>query len=241
MYRFFVENANKIEENIYIKGDQYNHIKNALRKQIGDKIEVVIEDKVYLCKIIDFLEDAVELNIIEEKNSKNESNINIHFCQSIPKSDKPESIFQRAVELGSVEIIPFISNRTIVKFNAESKRKKKERFEKIVKSSSQQSKRDIIPLVSEILEFNELLLKLKDKTIFLAYEGGGQNIKDALKEVKDDDIYVVIGPEGGFEESEVKELIEIGAKVITLGERILRVETAGISLVSIIQYELGDM
>ena len=242
MYRFFAETSNKDGNLIYLYGNTYAHIKNSLRKKVNDEIEIIIDKKLFLCKIIDFEDSKVVAEIIEEKKTVNESNLRIHYCQSIPKKDKPESIFQRAVELGVVEIIPFISNRTIVKFDEKSKRKKQERYERIVESSSKQSKRDIIPQVSDILEFDDLVESLKGKNVMLAYEEGGLPLKEAFSNInQNEDIYILIGPEGGFEKYEVEKISQIGGQIISLGNRILRVETAGLSLISILQYELGDM
>ena len=245
MYRFFLDDYESFENKIVIRGEKYKHIVKSIRKKVGDDFQIVTADGIFKVLIEDIDEEKLSCKIMEKVRSSHESNIRIHFCQALAKSDKPESVFQRAVELGVTELLPFTSKRTVVKIDDKNKQKKLARFEKVVEGASQQAKRDIIPEVRDILTFEALLKLLKGKKILFAYEGGGESLRDILTSFRQvselEDIYVVIGPEGGFDEDEVLQMKKIGAKIVSLGERILRVETAGIALISILQYELGDI
>lgn len=245
MYRFFLDDYELFENKILIRGEKYKHIVKSIRKKVGDDFQIVTADGIHKVVIEDIDEEKLSCKILEKIKSNHESNIRIHFCQALAKSDKPESVFQRAVELGVTELIPFTSKRTVVRIDDKNRQKKLARFEKVVEGASQQAKRDLIPEVSGILCFEDLLKLLEGKKVIFAYEGGGENLRDIIEYFRSsfepEDIYIVIGPEGGFDEDEVSQMEKIGAKIVSLGERILRVETAGVALISILQYELGDI
>lgn len=246
MSKFFVK-VNQIRENIItISGQDVNHIKKVLRKKIGDMITVSDgENKEYTCKIETITDEYIEAVILEQKQIQLENATKIDLIQALPKSDKMEYIIQKTTELGINKIIPVITQRVVVKLDDNSKIKKVQRWQKIAEEASKQCKRDNIPQIDSIIHISNLVEKLKEYDIvLLAYENEKQErIKDIIEEIKKSNkIAIMIGPEGGFEENEIKYLLEYqNTKIISLGKRILRTETAGIVVTSILKYEIGEI
>ena len=225
MPKFFVK-ANQIEnEQINIIEKDVNHIKNVLRKQIGDKIEICNQET-------------------EEKIQNNEeSNVYLHIFQGLPKAEKMDLVIQKGVELGVSEFTPVEMKRCIVKLDSKGAAKKVERWQKISEVASKQSGRNIIPRVNEIKTIENACKSFSEFDIVLvAYEKETQNyIKEELKKHTSNEnlkIAVVIGPEGGIESKEIEMLKNAGGKIITLGKRIMRTETVALQIASIIMYEL---
>lgn len=245
MHKFFVDKKDIAENKVIIKGEDVKHIKNVLRLDIGEIINISnCEGKEYLAEITEIEKDYVEAVIKEEFESKSEPPIQIILYQGLPKSSKMDLIIQKATELGVVEIVPLITKRTVVKVEGEKKELKKlERWKRIAKEASKQCKRGIIPVVSKIITFNEMIDRLKDEEFILVpYENEMKiGLKDILRTYKKGKINIIIGPEGGFEEEEIEKLKEINAHIISLGPRILRTETAGFTTISVVMYELGDL
>lgn len=248
MQRFFVEEnqINMQEKNIQIIGEDVNHIKNVLRCKIGEHIEICSKqsNKAYLCEISN-MEENIEAIILEELENNKESNLHINIVQGLPKSDKMELIIQKGTELGVKEFTPLVLKRCIVKIDSKDEEKKIVRWQKQAEVAAKQCGRDIIPKVNNIYNINTILELLKEYDLVLvAYENEKINtLKNELKKVKNKNakIALIIGPEGGLEEAEVIKLEENGAKVITLGNRILRTETVAMAVTSILMYELGDL
>ncbi|MGO1372271.1 MAG: 16S rRNA (uracil(1498)-N(3))-methyltransferase [Senegalia sp. (in: firmicutes)] len=247
MNRFFVNIDNIKDENIIIDNkDDLKHIKNVLRLKENEKIEISDGlDNEYIVQIKNITDEFIETLILEKTDIKRESNINITLYQGYPKSSKMEFIIQKATELGVKRIVPIITDRTIVKINNNKKEEKKlERFEKIAFEAAKQSKRGIIPEVPQIMNLESAVKEMQKNNSFIIVPYENENkiyIKEVLKKTKEKDISIIIGPEGGFSESEIKKLQEIGASIVSLGPRILRTETAGLTLISIIMYQLGDV
>ena len=246
MRKFFV-NSNQINNNkIEIMDEDVNHIKNVLRLEIGENIKICDSDKIenYVCEIEEISNKMVVCRILEKVANKAEGNVELHIFQGLPKADKMELIIQKGTELGVSEFIPVSFKRSIVKLSGKDETKKIDRWQKIAEVASKQSGRDIIPKVRNILTIKDLCNEVKNYDLFLlAYELEENNyIKSELSKIKDENknykIAVVIGPEGGIEESEAEILKEAGAKIISLGKRILRTETVALQVSSIIMYEL---
>ncbi len=242
MPKFFVT-ADNIENNkITITGKDVNHIKNVLRKKVGDKI-IVCKNKDYLCEIISLNNDIIECKIIEELDTNSESNIKVTIYQGIPKSDKMELIIQKSVELGAFAIIPTEMKRCIVKLK--DKEKKIQRWQKISEVASKQCNRNIIPQINNVITLDKIDKNMHD-VILVAYENEKKNtLKNELKEIKkanykNVNIAIVIGPEGGIDKTEIEVLKQKQAKIVTLGDRILRTETVALNMLSIIMYELEN-
>lgn len=248
MRKFFV-NSNQINNNkIEIINEDVNHIKNVLRLEIGQKIKICDSDNLenYVCEIDEISSKMVSCNIIEKVPSEAEGNVELHIFQGLPKADKMELIIQKGTELGVFEFIPVSFKRSIVKISGKDEAKKIERWQKIAEVASKQSGRDLIPKVRNVINIKNLCDEIKDyDLVLIAYELEENNyIKDELLKIKDKNkkykIAVVIGPEGGIEESEVESLKKSGAKIISLGKRILRTETVALQVSSIIMYELEN-
>lgn len=174
--------------------------------------------------------------------SPTESSLEIILLQALPEKERMELIIQKATELGALGILPFQSEKSISLTEREAKQKKAHRWQHIAIKAVQQSRRARIPFVGECRPFQEVLENLgEDGLKVLLWEKGGENLKTVLKRHPDQRIYAMVGPEGGFTDKEVKSAKEKGFIPIKLGQRILRTETAAISLIAILQYELGDL
>lgn len=245
MQRFFVE-PHQIDEGthqIHILGSDVNHISNVLRMKQGE--ELWISDggkKEYRCTIEEFSPDEVLLHIIYAQEPDYELQSRIYLFQGLPKADKMELIIQKAVELGVYEVIPVETKRCVVKLDGKKAAKKVERWKQIAESAAKQSKRMLIPNVHEVLTFKEALKYAESMDVrLIPYElaKGMQETKEILADIQPgQSIGIFIGPEGGFEEKEVETAISEGAKPITLGKRILRTETAGLAILSVLMFQL---
>lgn len=236
MYNFFAEKDCRKDDRYYITGSDFNHIKNVLRMNTGDTFLVSENGISNLCEIEKFEGECVVAKIIEEKYQDTNLPAKIYLFQGLPKSDKLELIIQKAVELGVEEIIPVEMNRCVVKLDDKKKKSKVQRWQAIAESAAKQSKRTSIPNVSDVLTFKEAVEKASTLDCFIVpYENkdGMKATKNALSEIKKDcSIGIIIGPEGGFEESEIEAAVSAGGKTISLGKRILRTETAAITSVA---------
>lgn len=233
MYNFFVNKTQKQGDCYFITGADFNHIKNVLRMNAGDTFLVSEEGVSNLCEINAFENDIVIAKIIEEDYNDTNLPIKIYLFQGLPKADKMELIIQKTVELGVEGIIPVEMNRCVVKLDDKKKKSKVARWQGISESAAKQSKRNVIPEISDVLTYKEALAKAKELDLLLVpYESknGMEDTKSALAEIKSGmSVGILIGPEGGFEESEVDQALQMGGKVISLGKRILRTETAAIT------------
>ena len=247
MPKFFVA-ENQINNNkITIIGDDVNHIKNVLRQKSGDKITIcdTSKEQDYLCEIDKIEEKSIGCNIIEKLENNTESNVKVTIFQGLPKADKMELVIQKSVELGVYDITPLQMKRCVVKLNEKDKLKKIQRWQKISEVAAKQCGRNIIPKINNIVNVKEVCNLCNEYDIVLiAYENEKENtLKKELKNLKKLDkeeikVAVIIGPEGGIAPEEIKMFEENGAKIITLGNRILRTETVALSVLSIIMYEL---
>jgi len=245
MHRFFVKKTNFLEDNVTIDGDDVKHIKNVLRLNIEDIISVCDGEKSdYTVKITEIGKDTIKGEIVHREESKSEPPIEVVLFQGIPKSTKMDLITQKATELGIIKIVPVITERTVIKIQDRKKEEKKlERWQRIAEEASKQSKRGAIPEIGSILTFKEMVSILKDeKFVIVPYENEKNiGMKEILKSYSDGRINIIVGPEGGFEDYEIEQLVDVGARIVTLGPRILRTETAGFTAISIVLYELGDL
>lgn len=248
MPKFFVDD-NQIEgSRISITGEDVNHITNVLRLKKDDYILVCDKQNsiTYNSKIEEILKEKVVCKIENEIAKQVESKVKVSIFQGLPKADKMEYIIQKCTELGAVEFIPVALKRCIVKLNGKDEAKKIERWQKIAEVASKQSGRDMIPNVKNVITINKLKEEIEKFDLFIvAYEEEKevtlkqilQANKDKILEKESSKIGVVIGPEGGIDKQEIDGLKLCGAKIITLGSRILRTETAPIAITSNIMYE----
>jgi len=236
MQRYFYENIDK--ELLLNKEDSY-HIIKVMRKELGDKIEIVSDKKVYITKIINIVSDLVTVEVIEEKETNNELKCEVVVAQALVKEQKMDYILQKATELGVSEIIPLETTRSIVKLDKKED-KKIIRWQSIAKEASEQSKRNVIPKINGVTSIKKLaeLNNFKYKLLCTVNEAS-RSIKTVLSNIEDSDrILVVIGPEGGFDPKEEAYLMESGFISVSLGDRVLRTETASSFVLSCINYIL---
>lgn len=236
MYNFFVTDENRKDGKYFIIGADFNHIKNVLRMSVGERFLVSCNDTSDLCELESIESDTVVAKIIEPNYQSTNLPIKIHLFQGLPKSDKLELIIQKAVELGVSEITPVSMKRSIVKIDDKKKKSKQERWQAIAEAAAKQSKRTAIPTVNEVLSYKEMLSLASGLDLLLVpYEcaEGMSATKEALSQIKSAmSVGIIIGPEGGFEQKEIDDALAVGGKVISLGSRILRTETAAITSVA---------
>ena len=245
MHRFFVEpyQIHDEESRITLTGTDLNHMKNVLRMRIGE--EVWISDgseKEYHCTIDEFMEDCAILHILEAEEAGYELPNRIYLFQGLPKGDKMELIIQKAVELGVYSVVPVEMKRCVVKLDGKKAQKKTARWQQISESAAKQSKRMMIPEVKSVMTWKEALAFAKELDVLMVpYElaRGMKETREMISSIKQDQsIGIFIGPEGGFEEEEIQAAMDAGMKPVTLGKRILRTETAGMAMLSILMFTL---
>lgn len=235
MYNFFVDQSSRQEDRFVISGGDYNHIRNVLRMQPGDRFLVSCGGVSSLCELERLEQEHVVARIVEESFQSTELPVRLYLFQGLPKSDKMELIVQKAVELGAAGIIPVEMKRCVVKLEEKKKKSRRERWQAIAESAAKQSKRSVIPEVFDVLSYRQALERAKElDLLLLPYENerGMAATADALRMIRPGmSVGILIGPEGGFEPGEVELAQEAGAAVISLGGRILRTETAAITAV----------
>lgn len=244
MHHFFVAPSQVEEEEnrIIIEGMDVNHIKNVLRMTIGE--ELLISDgsgNDYICRVSHMGQDIIEAEIIQKEHEGTELPIQIYLFQGLPKGDKMEWIIQKAVELGVYQIVPMATKRCIVKLDEKKGAAKRKRWQSIAESAAKQSRRGVIPQVQPVADFKQAVEMSKDFSCkWIPYENfkNMESAKEMLGQIQQGDkIAVYIGPEGGFEASEVDYAIEHCIIPVSLGRRILRTETAGLMLLSVLMFQ----
>lgn len=232
MQRYF--SKEKIDNHFILKEDDYYHIKIVMRMKNNDKIQVVFEEQPYLCKI-ESIENEIQIVILEKLEKKEEIMPKVTLLIPILKEQKMDYILQKATELGVSEIIPVNMSRSIVKVD-EKEEKKKQRWIRIVKEASEQSYRNTIPTISSIQKIDDL--DIEGLKIICSTVEKENTIKRVFQnQVNCDKINILIGPEGGIDPKEESILKDKGFMPVTLGNRIMRVETVPLYLMSIINYE----
>ena len=225
MYQFFVEPHQISDRIVRIEGQDVNHIKNVLRMKVGEELSVSngVDGKEYRCGIVAIDEECItcELRFIKEDGVELPSKI--YLFQGLPKADKMELIVQKAVELGVYEIIPVATKRAVVKLDEKKAKSKIVRWQTISEAAAKQSKRRIVPQIHTVMSFKEAINYAKECRVkFIPYElaEGMEKTRELIGGLKPgQDIAIFIGPEGGFEESEIQTALENGIEPITLGRR----------------------
>jgi len=241
MPKFFVESHQIEQKSIHLTGEDAKHIKTVLRAREGEEITVC--DGLgtdYFCRIAS-LEDGVTAEIIGSEVCQSEPKTKITLYQGLPKADKMELIIQKCVELGVDRIVAVSTERCIVKLDKKEE-KKLERWRKIAEAAAKQSSRGKIPEIApKVLRFSQALDEAKtlDGAIIPYEKEEDRGIRSFVEEFSGKEIGVFIGPEGGFTEEEIQSAQDAGVLPITLGKRILRTETAGMTTIAILLYELG--
>jgi 16S rRNA (uracil1498-N3)-methyltransferase len=251
MQRYFVSVEQFKENTVVFTGEDARHITKVMRGKPGDK--VIVSDGLSREALVelDVLEqDLVVANIIEHLEMLQEARVKVTVAQSLPKGDKMETVIQKCTEIGAVSFVPFLSERTIVQYDAKKEEKRLDRWRKICKEAAEQSHRNIVPVVEPALTWSQLMksFTLYDAVYFCYEKEQGSQLRDALLpfiqsvEVSiTPKVLIVVGPEGGFSEGECRKAEEAGAVSVGLGRRILRCETAGMVALACILYDFGEM
>ena len=250
MYHFFVEPGQISDKSVIITGEDVNHIKNVIRLKVGDEISISngIDGRDYRCGIASITDTEIlcELRFIKEDGVELPSKV--YLFQGLPKGDKMELIIQKMVELGVYEIIPVAMKRCVVRLDDKKAKSKIARWQCISEAAAKQSKRGVVPQIHDVMSYQSALEYAQTMDVKLVpYEmeetldgasgmAGTKQIIEGLKPGQS--VAVFIGPEGGFEESEIQSAIDAGMKPITLGKRILRTETAGMTVMAWLMYQL---
>lgn len=244
MYQFFVEPSQIMGKRIVIQGSDVNHIKNVLRMRVGEEIAVSngVDGREYRCGIEEFTADEVICSLRFIKEDGVELPSKIYLFQGLPKADKMELIVQKAVELGAYEIIPVAAKRCVVKLDEKKAAGKRSRWQGIAEAAAKQSKRGIIPQIREVMNMKQAVAFAQQMDVrLIPYElaedmGHTRELIGAVRPGQS--VAIFIGPEGGFEETEIQEALQAGIEPITLGRRILRTETAGMTVLAWLGYLL---
>lgn len=245
MYHFFAEHENIHDTYIDITGSDVNHIKNVLRFTVGDEFLISSGDNTdYYCHIAEMTDEYIRADIDRVDEEGRELPSKIYLFQGLPKGDKMELIIQKCIELGVYQIIPVAMKRSVVKLDAKKADSKVKRWNAIAESAAKQSKRSIMPEVTMPVTFKEAVKMAAELDVkLLPYEcaDGMEKTKKLISQIKPgQSIAVFIGPEGGFDQTELDMALDAGCEIITLGKRILRTETAGMMLASVLMYTLED-
>lgn len=224
-----------------ITGEQAKHISLSLRMREGEELTLCCGEYIYPCIIDKIGKGEVQVRVLGKQLCENEPGVELTLFQALPKGDKMDYIVRKSVELGVKRIVPFISSRCVSRPDSKTIEKKTERWQKIALSAAEQSRRGMIPTVDKAVSFEtavKLASELENTVVF--YECGGESLGKVLSpDTKE--IGVFIGSEGGFAPEEIEALKKCGAKVATLGRRILRAETAPVAATAIIMYITGNM
>lgn len=245
MYLFFVEPEQIGEMSATITGSDVKHISQVLRMKTGDKIHISNgDDSSYACRIERINKEQIQLRLLEKIDIDVELPAYVVLYQGVAKGDKMEWLVQKNVELGVSQIVPVMTNRTVVKWDAKKAEAKIKRYQDIAESAAKQANRQMVPRISELMSFEEALKSAKDFDFkLLPYENaeGIEPTRQLINQMRaGQKIAFFIGPEGGFEEEEVALAVEYGFKPISLGRRILRTETAGMALMAAIMFQIDE-
>ena len=256
MYHFFVEKTDIFDNIVALRDDNYNHAVNVLRLRAGERVMVSDEEGTdYYCTVVGTgasggsvreetsADKSLKLSVDRVAENNHELPARITLYMSLPKSDKMELIIQKATELGVTDIVPVESKNCIMKLEPKKETAKIARWQAIAEAAAKQSKRSVIPAVHAPVRFTEAVKKAEEESTvcLIPYEDsrGMHSMCEAIISfLPGSDIAVFIGPEGGYDELEVKYAVDHGIRPVSLGKRILRCETAAIAVLSLIMIRL---
>lgn len=243
MFQFFVDPKQIHKTEVLIMGKDVNHMKNVLRMRPGERVRVSDnEGRDFYCQIREVGREQVILGILGEAEGT-EPPVKITLFQGLPKGDKMETVIQKAVELGVSEIIPVAMKNCVVKLDQKRAQAKQARWQAIAESAAKQSKRSLIPTVGPLMQFQDAAAYAKKLDVrLLPYENqrGMAHTRKVLQKIKKGStVGIFIGPEGGYASLEIEQVQE-EMELISLGNRVLRTETAGLCALSMLIYALED-
>lgn len=234
MQHYFVD---KINDSFILKDNDFHHVKNVMRIKNMQEIVCIYDSRKYLCQI-EYVASSYQIHVLHELKNSTELNKDIILYQALIKNDKFDFVIQKATELGVSKIVPTICKRSIIKVDKNNSLNKINRYQKIIKEASEQSTRSIQPTIDNFIDLKDIELD-KDTLGLVAYEKDDdmKSLHNELTSLNEyQKVAIVIGPEGGFEKDEVELLIKKGFHVVSLGNRILRSETASLASIAIIAH-----
>ncbi len=245
MPRFFINSSALFDDgekmHAVICGDDASHISRSLRMRLGDSLTLCDACGVdYECEISEITQSSVTLNVIEKKASRSEPPYRATVFQALAKGDRFDTVVQKSVEFGAFSVTPLITSRCTVKLDGADIKKKCVRWQRIAEEGAKQCGRGIIPRVNEGVDIKKAAEAFAEfDTVLFCYEKATSPLRDAVQSIPcDANIAVVIGPEGGFDEAEAELMEEIGALSVSLGNRILRTESAAPFALACLSYAL---
>lgn len=251
MQRYFLPPEQFKDTTVQITGDDAHHIMKVMRSGIGDEFICSNgSDREVLVRITAMDKGMVDAEIIRELPMESEAAVEVWIAQSLPKGDKLETVIQKCTELGAARIVPFVSERTVVQYDAKKEAKRLERWQKIAKEAAEQSHRNRVPAIDAPISWKRLIeLCGSFDLALLCYEKeSGLKLRPLLAQSlagaaagEPKRVLAIVGPEGGFTEKEAAEAVAAGCHSVSLGKRILRTETAGMACLTCILYESGEM
>lgn len=242
MHRFYADESGIADGLVHLNAEDAHHAQRVLRMKVGEEAQIFCDQRRYTAQITD-MENGVTLRILEELPST-EAALRITLYQGLPKADKMELITQKAVELGADRVVPVAMSRCVVQLNAKDGTKKQERWQKIAREACKQSGRCMMMPVDAPISFKELLRRLPTHAAAIVpwEDAQGYSLRTFHQQHPDvRDVAIVIGPEGGMSPEEIDQMKAASCQSVTLGPRILRTETAGLSAISALLCLYGDM
>ena len=242
MHRFYADESGIADGLVHLNAEDAHHAQRVLRMKVGEEAQIFCDQRRYTAQITD-MENGVTLRILEELPST-EAALRITLYQGLPKADKMELITQKAVELGADRVVPVAMSRCVVQLNAKDGAKKQERWQKIAREACKQSGRCMMMPVDAPISFKELLRRLPTHAAAIVpwEDAQGYSLRSFHQQHPDvRDVAIVIGPEGGMSPEEIDQMKAASCQSVTLGPRILRTETAGLSAISALLCLYGDM
>lgn len=246
MHRFFIAPENIKGDILTIGHEEARHIERVLRLKDGD-MAVFFDGMGQEYQVVLQRKENAPLTgrIIYENQRESEPALNLYLVQGIARGDKMDTIVQKATEIGIKAVYPVSCERSVVRLEGEKSEKKVQRWQSIVREACKQCRRNIVPEVMPVMDFPCLLMEIANRPALMLYENEDKNSLKALlqREMYNGaaEIFILVGPEGGFSENEVLTAVKKGVVTASLGSRILRTETAGLVAASIILYEYGDL
>ena len=244
--RFFLEEAASLGDIVELNSTDSRHLRVVLRKKPGAAVTVVSANRVFAAELVE-VGDVVSARLLEEVEAYGEAEVEVILLQGLAKGERMEIVLQKAVELGAARIVPVACERSVVRLDASRAAGKQQRWQKIADSAAKQCGRIRLAEVAPVQSLQQALAELPEgcRIIMPWEEADGQDVgmpmSAALAEEKPQTVAIVIGPEGGLTAAEAGLAREAGARLVTLGKRILRTETAAIAALSIVMYEWGDL
>ncbi|AEG59415.1 16S rRNA (uracil(1498)-N(3))-methyltransferase [Desulforamulus ruminis] len=245
MARFFVEPRQIKEDTAVVYGPDVKHISKVLRMDVGEILTLLDgSGTLYRAEISEISKEEIRCRILQREQSSSEPRLKVTLVQGLPKGDKMETIIQKCTELGIDQIIPLAAERSVVKLDAKKSAERQERWQRVAMEAAKQCRRSAVPRIHKLCRWEELAEKipLGARGLIPWEDEKKQSLKQVLEGMEHPgEVYILIGPEGGLEVQEVARACAQGFRPVTLGPRILRTETAGPAVLTMVLYHFGEL